>query len=125
MNPKNLKYAETHQWVTISGGVATVGITDHAQAELGDITFLELPEVGKDVAQGAELAVIESVKAASDIIAPIAGKVSAVNTALDEDPEIINEDPYGKGWVCQLADYDESGLDALMTAEEYEKFLEE
>ena len=125
MDPKNLKYAKTHEWVAVENGIATVGITDHAQTELGDITYMELPGIGREVKQGEEMAVIESVKAASDVVAPLGGKVSEVNSALEDEPEIINEDPYGEGWICRIGDCDESGLDSLMSPEEYEEFLAE
>lgn len=124
MNPEHLKYTKSHEWVSVENGVATIGITDHAQTELGDITFLELPDVGKEVAQGDEIAVVESVKAASDIMAPVGGKVAEVNTALEDEPETVNEDPYGKGWICKLENCAESDLENLMSADAYAQSIE-
>jgi len=123
MNPDNLKYTRQHEWVRLEGDTAAVGITDYAQSELGDITYVELPAVGKEVTPGDELAVIESVKAASDIYAPVAGRVEAVNDALEQKPEIINEDSYGKGWVCKLTGCTDADRTALMSAEEYDSYV--
>jgi len=123
MTPEDLKYTKQHEWVRVEGNVATVGITDHAQQELGDITFVELPEVGKEFAQRAEMGAIESVKAASDVYAPVAGTIAEVNSKLDDAPEMINEEPYGKGWICRLSDIDVAGLDALMDAAAYETHI--
>jgi len=123
-NPENLKYTKQHEWVRIEGESAVVGITDHAQEELGDITYLELPEDGKTVKQGDELAVIESVKAASDIYAPVGGTVLEANRELAETPETINTDPYGKGWICKLSNAASGDLDALMSAAEYTTYAE-
>ena len=125
MVPKELKYTKDHEWVRMEGGEAVVGISDHAQEALGDITFVELPVVGKKVAQHGGLGVIESVKAASDIFAPLSGTVAAQNAELDKAPELINKDPYGKGWICRLKDCDASGLAGLMDAAQYEAFTAE
>ena len=125
MVPKELKYTKDHEWVRIEGSLARVGITDHAQAALGDITFIEAPAAGKKVAQHGELGVIESVKAASDIFAPVAGTVAEVNADLDDTPELVNKDPYGKGWICALKDCDMAGLAGLMDAADYAKFVAE
>src|SRR5437667_10638360 len=100
--PENLKYAESHEWVRVEGDIATVGITDHAQHELTDIVFVELPHVGDTVIQGKGCAVVESVKAASDIYAPVSGEVTEINTALDGNAALVNDDPYGKGSVVKL-----------------------
>ncbi len=121
--PDNLKYTKDHEWVRIDGEIAIIGITDHAQNELGDITYVELPAVGKKVEANGELAVIESVKAASDILAPIAGTVSEVNNALDDEPEEVNDSPYENGWICKLTDIDASEVDGLMSAADYEAFI--
>lgn len=121
--PDNLKYTKDHEWVRIDGETAIIGITDHAQNELGDITYVELPAVGKKVEANGELAVIESVKAASDILAPIAGTVSEVNNALDDEPEEVNDSPYENGWICKLTDIDASAVDGLMSAADYEAFI--
>jgi glycine cleavage system H protein len=120
----DLKYSKTHEWVRPEGGVATVGITDHAQDTLGDITFVELPKVGAQLKQGCESGVIESVKAASDLMSPVSGVVASVNGALDSAPETINSDPYGAGWLYTVTLADASELSGLMDAAAYEKFLE-
>ena len=121
--PDNLKYTKDHEWIRLDGDTATVGITDHAQDELGDITYVELPAVGKEVTANGELAVIESVKAASDIFAPVAGTVSETNSALDDEPEIVNDSPYENGWICKLTSVDAAEVDALMSAADYEAFI--
>lgn len=118
------KYSKTHEWVEVDGKVAIVGISNHAQEELGDIVFVELPEIGKEVKKGEVLCSVESVKAASDVYAPLSGKVTEVNTELDTSPEIINQDAEGKGWIVKLEFTDESELDDLMSEEEYQKFIE-
>jgi len=100
--PEHLQYTETHEWLRLDGETATVGITDHAQAELTDIVFVELPKVGAQLTAGQASAVVESVKAASDIYSPIGGAVAEVNTALESDPGLVNRDPYGEGWLFKL-----------------------
>ena len=100
--PQDLKYAESHEWLRVDGSEGTVGITDHAQAELTDIVFVELPEVGREVAAQEAVAVVESVKAASDIYAPAGGKITAVNEKLQSDPGLVNSDPFGEGWLFKL-----------------------
>lgn len=116
--PENLKYTKTHEWARLEGdGTVTVGITDHAQSQLGDLVFVELPEVGTTVAAGRECAVVESVKAAADVYSPLNGKVLAVNEALTDSPELINEEPYGKGWLFRLSTTD--SLDGLLDAAAY------
>jgi glycine cleavage system H protein len=124
MIPANLKYSKTHEWVRAEGGTAAVGITDHAQDTLGDITFVELPKAGARLKQGAEAGVIESVKAASDVMAPVSGTVESVNETLESTPEAINKDPYGGGWLYTVKLADAAELNALMDAAAYEKFLE-
>lgn len=121
--PNNLKYAESHEWILVEGDVATVGITDHAQAELSDVVFVDLPEVGNVIALGDNAAVVESVKAASDIYAPITGEVLEVNEELGNDPALINTDPYGSGWIYKVKISDASELEDLMSAEDYGKFI--
>ncbi len=120
MTPSDRRYSETHEWVKIENGVAIVGISDYAQESLGDITFIELPEVDHEVEQDEECGVIESVKAASDLNAPIAGKIIEVNETLDATPELVNEDPYDEGWIFKLTDFDEEEVEGLMDAAEYE-----
>jgi glycine cleavage system H protein len=125
MTPDDRKYMKSHEWVKIEGDLAVVGITDHAQEQLGDITFVELPDTGKQVQQGGEAAVIESVKAASDIYAPVGGEVAETNTALDEAPEQVNESPYEQGWIFKLKGFDAAALDGLLSAADYEASLEQ
>lgn len=125
MTPNDRKYATSHEWIKIEGNVALVGITDHAQHALGDITFVELPAPGKKVAAGAGCAVVESVKAASDIYAPAGGEVLEVNTELDSAPELINQDPYGKGWILKLALDDAAQANGLLDAAGYEAAVAE
>lgn len=117
-------YTKEHEWVGIEDNIATIGITDYAQEALGDITFVELPEVGDDVEQFEEFASIESVKAANDIFAPISGKVIEVNTRLESDPGLINKSAFEKGWIAKVQISDKEEASNLMTAEEYQKFLE-
>jgi glycine cleavage system H protein len=125
MTPNDRRYAKTHEWVTLAGDVATVGITDHAQEALGDITFLELPKVGKVVKAGGECAVIESVKAASDIYAPVSGTVVEVNTALESKPETVNASPYADGWMFRIKGVAAADVNALLDAAGYEASLED
>ncbi len=117
--PNNLKYAKTHEWVRLEGDTAVVGITDHAQQELTDIVYVELPQVGARVEAGQECAVVESVKAASDIYAPLSGDVVAVNEELSHAPELVNEDPYGKGWMFKIKLSDAGELNDLLSADDY------
>jgi glycine cleavage system H protein len=118
--PADLKYIETHQWVRVADdGTATVGITDFAQAQLGDIVFVEVPELGAAVNGGEEAAVAESVKSASDVFSPVTGEVLAVNEKLEDEPELVNEDPYGEGWLFRVKLADAGELDGLMDATAY------
>jgi glycine cleavage system H protein len=121
--PETLRYSEEHEWVLLADGVATIGITDHAQEELGDIVFVELPAVGTVLAKAATLGVVESVKAVSDVYAPIGGTVSGVNERLTSNPETINEDCYGEGWMVKVEVSDTSEIDGLMTAAQYRDFV--
>ena len=125
MAPENLVYTKDHEWVRIEGGAATVGITDHAQEALGDPTFVELPEVGRELAQGDEACAIESSKAAASVYAPVSGKVVAVNEDLDGDPGLVNSDCYGQGWFYKIELSEPAEADALLTPEAYEKLLAE
>ncbi|MDQ3861716.1 MAG: glycine cleavage system protein GcvH [Actinomycetota bacterium] len=120
--PGDLQYTKTHEWVRREGDTATVGITEHAQDELGDVVFIELPEEGASFGAGDAFGTIESVKAVSDLYAPVGGEVVEVNEALNDAPEKVNEDPYGEGWIIRLR---VSGEGNLLSAEEYEKVLEE
>ena len=118
------RYTRDHEWIHLEGDVGTVGITEYAQEQLGDIVFVELPEVGKQLGKGAEAAVVESVKAASEIFAPVAGEVIAVNEALADQPGLVNEHPDGAGWFLKLKVANPADLEALMDAEAYLAFLE-
>ena len=123
MSPEDLQYSEEHEWVRTEGDEAVVGITDFAQAELGDIVGIELPEDNKQVGRMDNLAVIESVKAASDIFAPVTGTISAVNRELEDNPEIINASPYDEGWICRIKMNDPNELNKLMDNEKYEEYI--
>ncbi len=120
--PEELEYTKTHEWVRREGEEAIVGITDHAQEELGDVVFIELPEQGASFSAGDSFGVIESVKAVSDLYAPVRGEVVEVNESLNDTPEKVNEDPYGDGWMIRLRI---SGEGELLSADEYERLLEE
>src|ERR1700704_1696863 len=117
------RYTKDHEWIRLDGDVATVGITEHAQSQLGDIVFVELPEIGRKVDQGGEAAVVESVKAASDVYAPASGEVVAVNQALDGAPGAVNEEAEGKGWFFRLKLSAPDELNDLITDQQYKKFL--
>jgi glycine cleavage system H protein len=121
--PQNLRYNNSHEWVLLDGDIATVGISDHAQEELTDVVFVELPPVGKTVDAGDPTAVVESVKAASDIYAPVSGEVVEVNDAVEADPSLVNTDPYGKGWIFKLKIKDAAQLDKLLDAADYEALI--
>ena len=117
-------YTEEHEWISVDGDIATVGITDFAQGQLGDIVFVELPEAGRQVTKGGEAAVVESVKAASDVYAPVDGEIVEPNPALGDDPSLVNSDPEGEGWFFRLRLADPSQLDGLMDADAYKAFTE-
>ena len=117
----DLKYTKTHEWVKMTGTKAKIGITDHAQGELTDIVFVELPTVGKEIKKGEELCVVESVKSVSEVNAPVSGKVVAVNTKLDDSPEIINSSPYDDGWLVELEVKDITEINILLDATTYKK----
>ncbi len=120
---EGLKYTSEHEWVKIEGGLAVVGLTDHAQAALGDITFVEMPEIGDEVEQMSEMCVVESVKAAADVFAPLSGKVAEINETLDDEPGLLNSDCYGAGWLVKLSGFDNAELDNLMDAGAYKELL--
>jgi glycine cleavage system H protein len=122
--PDNLKYAKTDEWVLLDGGTATLGISDYAQDQLNDIVFVELPAVGEQIAAGEAFGNVESVKAASELISPVGGTVTEVNSALEGTPELLNSSPYDKGWIVKLAVSDASGADGLMDAAAYSAFCE-
>lgn len=123
--PKDLKYTASHEWVRDEGnGTVTIGVTDHAQQLLGDVVFVELPDIDKQLATGQECGVVESVKAAADVYSPITGVVIEVNHALNASPDLINKDPYGQGWLCKLRVEDSAGLNDLLSADTYEQTLD-
>ncbi|HEN9517771.1 TPA: glycine cleavage system protein GcvH [Acinetobacter baumannii] len=122
-HPSELKYARTHEWVKIEGDLVITGITDHAQDELGDLVYVETPEVGSQVTAGEQAGVVESVKTASDIHAPVSGTVVEVNTDLEGDPDFVNEDPYGKGWIYKIKPDNIADVEKLLTNAEYEAGL--
>ena len=117
-------YTEEHEWIRVEGDQATVGITDFAQGQLGDIVFVELPEAGRQVSKGGEAAVVESVKAASDVYAPVSGEVTEGNQALVDDPSLVNSDPEGEGWFFRLRLADPNEINDLMNAEQYQSFCD-
>jgi glycine cleavage system H protein len=117
-------YTKEHEWIRVDGDTATVGITDFAQGQLGDIVFVEVPEAGRQVSKGGEAAVVESVKAASDVYAPVSGEVTEGNAALADEPALVNSDPEGEGWFFKLRLSDPSELDGLMDAEAYKSFCD-
>jgi glycine cleavage system H protein len=119
----DLKYTDTHEWLKLKGDTVIIGITDHAQTELTDIVFIELPEVGKEIKKGEELCVVESVKSVSEIYAPVSGKIVNINEKLEDAPETVNEKPYDDGWLVELEIKDKSEIDALIDAESYKKSL--
>ncbi|MDV7706136.1 glycine cleavage system protein GcvH [Acinetobacter pittii] len=123
IHPSELKYARTHEWVKIEGDLVITGITDHAQDELGDLVYVETPEVGSKVTAGEQAGVVESVKTASDIHAPVSGTVVEVNTDLEDDPDFVNDDPYGKGWIYKIKPDNIADVEKLLTNAEYEAGL--
>ena len=123
--PEDLKYTKEHEWCRVKGNRVVVGITDHAQSQLGDIVYVELPEVGDPVKKGESFGVVESTKAVSELFAPVSGKVVEVNDPLSDAPETINEDPYEEGWMIVIEPSDPKELEALMDAKTYKAFVEE
>jgi len=120
LKPQDLKFTKDHEWISQDG---TVGISDHAQHELGDVVFVELPKVGSEKAQGAEMGVLESVKSVSSVYSPVSGSVAKINDKLSQTPELVNKDPYGEGWIAQLKISDPQQLAALMTYDQYQAFV--
>ncbi|MFH1102110.1 MAG: glycine cleavage system protein GcvH [Methanobacteriota archaeon] len=117
----DLKYTQTHEWLKIKGNTALVGITDHAQAELTDIVFVELPTIGKQIKRGEELCVVESVKSVSEIYAPITGTITQINKKLEDSPDVINKKPYDDGWLVEIEIKQNTELNSLLTADDYKK----
>jgi len=124
MYPNNYYYTKDHEWIRLDGDVGTIGITDFAQKQLGDVVYVELPEPGAELDSHQSLGVVESVKAVSDVYSPIKGEVVEVNEGLNDTPELLNEDPHEKGWIIKMRIKDQSELETLMSAVDYEKFLE-
>jgi glycine cleavage system H protein len=124
MYPENFRYTKEHEWVLVEGAAGTVGITDHAQEELGDIVYVDLPKVGARVERGKSLGSVESVKAVSDIYSPVGGEITEVNEALANAPETLNRDPHGAGWLVKLRLTAPAEVQDLMTAEDYQKYVE-
>ena len=123
--PQGLRYSREHEWVAVEDNSATIGITDYAQEQLGDVVYVELPEVGASVTKDEPFGVVESVKAVSDIFAPVSGTVTEINGPLADSPETVNEDPYGDAWIIRVEMSDTGELEGLMNAAEYQKFVEE
>ncbi len=123
MSPDELQYTKEHEWVRVDGENATIGITDHAQDELGDVVFVELPAIGDKIDLDEPFGNVESVKAVSELFMPLTGVVLKVNTALEEVPELVNDDPYGKGWMVRIRIEDPSEMDALLSSEEYDDYI--
>lgn len=123
-NNADTRYTKDHEWVRLDGDIATVGITDHAQQQLGELVFIELPELEREVSAGEACAVVESVKAASDVYSPLAGRVAEVNETIVEDPEIVNNDAMGEGWFFRLEIDDTDAFEALMDQDAYDEFVE-
>ena len=123
MYPSNLKYSKTHQWARVEGNTATIGISDYAQDQMGDLVYVELPETGNEVSAGDVVGSIESVKAVSDLQAPVSGTITEVNEALPDNPEKMNESPYEDGWVAKIEISDASELDQLLDADAYQEFV--
>ncbi|MBI5888344.1 MAG: glycine cleavage system protein GcvH [Deltaproteobacteria bacterium] len=123
--PKDLKYTKEHEWVKLEGNVVVVGITDYAQDSLGDVVYVELPQEGVGVTKNESFGVVESVKAVSDLYSPVSGSVAEVNDAIVDNPEVINEDPYGDAWMIKVELSNAGELDDLMNADDYQKFIEE
>jgi len=124
MYPNDFRYTKEHEWIKVEGDEALVGITDFAQHQLGDIIFVELPAAGKELAQRQSIGVIESVKSVSDVYAPVAGEVVAVNEALNQTADLLNKDPHGQGWIVRIKIKDKKEVEGLMAAADYEKYLE-
>tara|TARA_B100001115_G_scaffold106372_1_gene78442 strand:+ start:243 stop:620 length:378 start_codon:yes stop_codon:yes gene_type:complete len=122
--PNDIKYTKEHEWVKISDGVAYIGITEFAQSELGDIVFVDVDTLNEELDQEEVFGTIEAVKTVSDLFMPISGKVDSFNKELEDSPELINDDPYNKGWIISVSDFDESELEALLSADDYKKLVE-
>ena len=125
MYPQEFLYTKEHEWIRVDESIGTIGITDYAQKELGDIVYVELPKTGEPVTAGEPLGTVESVKAVSEIFSPVTGEISAINALLQNNPEMLNADPHGEAWLVRIRLHDRSEIDKLMTSDEYESFLQE
>ena len=123
--PGELKYTKEHEWVKMDGNIATIGITDYAQGELGDVVFVELPEVGAEVVQGESFGTIEAVKAVSELYSPVTGKITEINEGLDDDPMVVNREPYGEGWMIKVELADTGQVEQLMAPDGYKELIAE
>jgi len=121
--PQNLKYTKEHEWVKIDGDLLIVGITDHAQSELGDIIFIEFPDLNQVISKDDPFGTIEAVKTVADLFAPVSGKIIEINQDLEDNPELVNSDPYGEGWIVKITDFDKSQLDSLLDSNNYEEII--
>jgi glycine cleavage system H protein len=121
--PQNLKYTKEHEWVKIDDDILMVGITDHAQSELGDIIFIEFPDLNQVISKDEPFGTIEAVKTVADLFAPVSGKIIEINQDLEDNPELVNSDPYGEGWIVKITDFDKSQLDALLDSNNYEEII--
>ena len=121
--PQNLKYTKEHEWVKIDDDILMVGITDHAQSELGDIIFIEFPDLNQVISKDEPFGTIEAVKTVADLFAPVSGKIIEINQDLEDNPELVNSDPYGEGWIVKITDFDKSQLDALLDSNNYKKII--
>jgi glycine cleavage system H protein len=121
--PQNLKYTKEHEWVKIDGDLLIVGITDHAQSELGDIIFIEFPTLNQVISKDEPFGTIEAVKTVADLFAPVSGKIIVINQDLEDNPELVNSDPYGEGWIVKISDFDKSQLDALLDSNNYKGII--
>jgi len=121
--PQNLKYTKEHEWVKIDDDILMVGITDHAQSELGDIIFIEFPDLNQVISKDEPFGTIEAVKTVADLFAPVSGKIIEINQDLEDNPELVNSDPYGEGWIVKITDFDKSQLDALLDSNNYKEII--
>jgi glycine cleavage system H protein len=121
--PQNLKYTKEHEWVKIDDDILMVGITDHAQSELGDIIFIEFPDLNQVISKDEPFGTIEAVKTVADLFAPVSGKIIEINQDLEDNPELVNSDPYGEGWIVKITDFDKSQLDALLDSNNYKGII--
>jgi glycine cleavage system H protein len=121
--PADLKYSKEHEWAKVDGKAATIGITFHAQDQLGDVVYVELPKIGQELAAGAEFGVVESVKSVSSLYAPVSGKVTEINSALNDKPQLVNDDPYGQAWMIKVAMSSPADLNSLLSPADYEKLV--